>query len=98
MCKRIDDLEHFLDIVDNQLIDLEKQVVTAEDDLGISGNKITSLLKNVFFKRGSGQSNSRSKFGPLEIFHTEDYIDCTNNYISEEKNVSAKSNSIENLS
>lgn len=84
LCKRVDDLEYFIDIVDNQLTVLTKQVETAEKDLGISDNRITSLLRNVLFRakpainRNNEQGSSKS-FVPVEIFRTEDFFKTPEN-------------------
>ncbi|XP_063702780.1 uncharacterized protein LOC134832619 [Culicoides brevitarsis] len=83
MCKKIDDLEYFIDIVENNLSALTKQVETAEKELGISDNRIASLLKNVLFRTKSTQKEEQQgtnqPFVPIEVFRTEDFFKNSEN-------------------
>lgn len=79
LCKRIDDLEYFIDIVDNQLTNLTQKVEKAEKDLGISGNRITTLLKNVLFRSKSTRNDELQGFVPIETFRTEDFFKSSDN-------------------
>lgn len=77
-------MEYFIDIVDNNLTGLTKQVEIAEKDIGISDNSIKSMLKSVLFRAKSSHSDEKvstanNPFVPLEVFRTEDFFKNSEN-------------------
>lgn len=78
LCKKIDSLENFLAIVNQNLTHVEEQVIIAEEELGINDTGIKGFLKPLFGKTKSENDivnkNPEKNFIPVEIFNVNDYF------------------------
>lgn len=66
LCKRIDDVERLVEVMDHDLATMERVVSVAEDELDITeGKRITSLFRNMFKKSPSASNvNADGIFQP----------------------------------
>lgn len=83
LCKRIDDLEAFVEVVNQNLDAVEKDVVDAEEALGINDIGIKGFLKPIFGKAKKDRRSVGDEAGsaPLEyvspvIFDTKSFFGC----------------------
>lgn len=82
LCKRIDDLEAFIGLVNQNLDTIEKDVVEAEEELGINDVGIKGFLKPIFGKAkkdrrsvgDDGSGNAPKEYVPPVIFDTKSFF------------------------
>lgn len=84
LCKQIDDLERFVNIVNNNLTTLEANVSEAEEKLGVNELGIKGLLKPIFSSMSKKKITTdidtlaaeqrANPYEPPEIFRTSDYF------------------------
>ncbi|KAJ6643280.1 Biogenesis of lysosome-related organelles complex 1 subunit 4 [Pseudolycoriella hygida] len=85
LCKRIDDLEAFIGLVNQNLDRIEKDVVDAEEELGINDVGIKGFLKPIFGKTKKDRrsvsddaGNSALVYVPPVIFDTKSFFGSNN--------------------
>lgn len=83
LCKRIDDLEAFIGLVNQNLDTIEKDVVGAEEELGINDIGIKGFLKPIFGKAkkdrrsvGDEAGSAPLEYVPPAIFDTKSFFGC----------------------
>lgn len=84
LCRRIDQLERFIHVIDQNMNKVEQQIVIAQGELGISEPGIGTLFKSVLFGRvgrggGSGRGSGsnldeKGEFVPVEILDTASFF------------------------
>lgn len=80
LCKRIDKIEHFIEIVDQNVSSVARQVEIAAEELGLSdGSTISSLFKSVFTRNRQQKKETNcdasGNFVPAAIFKTSDFFE-----------------------
>lgn len=86
LCKRIDDLEGFVEVVNQNLDTIEKDVVEAEEELGINDVGIKGFLKPIFGKAKKDRRSVGDDAGsaaprvyvPPVIFDTKTFFGSNN--------------------
>ncbi|XP_037046176.1 biogenesis of lysosome-related organelles complex 1 subunit 4 [Bradysia coprophila] len=85
LCKRIDDLEAFIGVVNQNLDSIEKDVVEAEEELGINDVGIKGFLKPIFGKAkkdrrsvGDDAGSTPQTYVPPVIFDTKAFFGSNN--------------------
>ena len=77
LCNTIDNLEHFMKIVNENMSSLEAHVQQAEEDLGINDLGIKGLLRPIFGKSTKKTNETATEpfvYAPPVIFQTSDYF------------------------
>lgn len=81
LCKRIDDLEAFIGLVNQNLETIEKDVVEAEEELGINDIGLKGFLKPIFGKAkkdrrsvGDDAGSPPLVYVPPVIFDTKSFF------------------------
>lgn len=77
LCKRIDDLERFIDITEKEIMSIESVVNVAEEELGFKEDKKLSFLFKKLFNKHSKQTNlsSEGSFHPPIIADSSSYFE-----------------------
>lgn len=85
LCKRIDDLEAFIELVNQNLDTVERDVVQAEEELGINDVGIKGFLKPIFGKAkkdrrsvGDDAGSASLEYVPPVIFDTKSFFGSNN--------------------
>lgn len=85
LCKRIDDLETFVGLVNQNLDTIEKDVVEAEEELGINDIGLKGFLKPIFGKAkkdrrsvGDDAGSAPLVYVPPVIFDTKSFFGGNN--------------------
>lgn len=85
LCERIDELEGFIGLVNQNLDTIEKDVVEAEEELGINDIGLKGFLKPIFGKTkkdrrsvGDDAGSAPREYVPPEIFETKTFFGASN--------------------
>lgn len=68
LCERIDDLEGFVGLINQNLDTVEKHVVQAEEELGINDIGLKGFLKPIFGKAKKDRRSVSDDAGTLPIY------------------------------
>ncbi|XP_055847064.1 biogenesis of lysosome-related organelles complex 1 subunit 4 [Episyrphus balteatus] len=80
LCERIDNLEKFVDVVNENVNSVERSIDIAEEELGVTDYSLKGLLFKPLFSRSKnidGESRTNLKddeFQKVEIFKTSQYF------------------------
>ncbi|XP_055912460.1 biogenesis of lysosome-related organelles complex 1 subunit 4 [Eupeodes corollae] len=83
LCERIDKLENFIDVVNENVNSVEKSIEIAEEELGVTDYSLKGLLFKPLFSRaknidGEIRSNLKDdEFQKVALFNTSDYFPPT---------------------
>lgn len=85
LCERIDELEGFIGVVSQNLDTIEKDVVQAEEELGINDIGLKGFLKPIFGKAkkdrrsvGDDAGSASLEYVPPVIFETKTFFGGNN--------------------